>query len=121
MIRFSVVALMALGLSVAMGARAAAQTQPSTDRPDGGTSLLDPNLPRPAADTGQKPGEPPPRSLDSKRAPVPDLLALPDDMQDIPLAPPTPPVPDPSGRKPGGGPNRVGEIFGAPGGGRNDH
>jgi hypothetical protein len=118
MTRFSVLGLMALALSLAAGPPARAQTHQATDRPDAGPPLLDPNIPRPTADTEQNRATPPPRSLDSKRAPVPDRLALPADMQDIPLAPPTPPVPQSGGTKTGGGPNRVKEIFKAPGGGQ---
>jgi hypothetical protein len=115
--RISVLGLTALALSLAAGAYAGAQTQRTTDRPDAGPGLLDPNIPRPAANTEQNRATPPPRSLDSKRAPVPDRLALPEDLQDIPLAPPTPPVPQNGGNKTGGGPNRVQEIFKNPGGG----
>jgi hypothetical protein len=116
--RSSVLGLTALALSLVFGSYAGAQTQRTTDRPDAGPSLLDPNIPRPTADTGQNRANPPPRSLDSKRAPVPDRLALPQDMQDIPLAPPTPPVPNPNGTPTGGGPNRVKEILKSPGGGQ---
>jgi len=48
------------------------------------------------------------------RAPVPDRLMLPEDMMDIPLAPPTPPVPNNSGNQTGGGANRTSAIFKGP-------
>ncbi|HXJ18920.1 MAG TPA: hypothetical protein VMT03_01705 [Polyangia bacterium] len=118
--RFSVLCLMALALSLTIGARAGAQAQ-RTDRPDAGPPLLDPNLALPTAGTEPPPppGTPPPRALDSKRTPMPDRLALPDDMQNIPLAPPTPPIPPlpPNGGKQaqtGGGPKRVNQIFKTP-------
>ena len=120
---------MALALSLPLaGSRVWAQTSPATassatasppkDRPDAGPPLLDPNIPRQTTGTDDRsPGVPPPRSLDSKRAPVPDRLMLPADMEDIPLAPPTPPVPPMDGAK-GGGPNRMKKILKSQGGGQ---
>ena len=83
---------------------------PPGQRPDGGASLI--TLPNSSAATPtssetEAPWPPPPRSLDSKRAPVPDRLMLPEDMMDIPLAPPTPPIPNSSG----GGANRSSTIL----------
>ena len=82
---------------------------PPGDRPDGGASLV--TVPNGSAATptdseSEAPWPPPPRSLDSKRAPVPDCLMLPEDMMDIPLAPPTPPIPNN-----GGGANRTSTIL----------
>jgi hypothetical protein len=130
---------MVLALSLAAGPLAWAQTSPTTaspanaspataspstasptDRPDGGPPLLDPNIPHQTT-TGtdeRPPGLPPPRAMDTKRAPVPDRLALPEDMQNIPLAPPTPYVPPLDGAKNGGGPNRVKQILSSPGAGQ---
>jgi hypothetical protein len=82
---------------------------PPGDRPDGGTSLVTvPNssTATPTSSETEAPWPPPPRSLDSKRAPVPDRLMLPEDMLDIPLAPPTPPIPNS-----GGGANRTSKIL----------
>ena len=43
---------------------------------------------------------------------MPDREALPQDLQDAPLAPPTPPIPQSTGgTKKGGGPSRVKDIF----------
>ena len=103
-----------LALVVAFGlgaeARGRAETVPPPgERPDGGASLI--TLPNgsaatPTSSETEAPWPPPPRSLDSKRAPVPDRLMLPEDMLDIPLAPPTPPIPNS-----GGGANRASKIL----------
>ncbi|HEX3902497.1 MAG TPA: hypothetical protein VH853_06585 [Polyangia bacterium] len=114
--------VLALGLALALvlgaevGAPRADSRQPA-DNSDGGAPLVVmPNsssgAPATANTPTEPPGAPPPRSLDSKRAPVPDRLALPDSMQDVPLAPPTPPIPDNSGasKKAGGGANRTSQF-----------
>jgi hypothetical protein len=92
---------------------------PPAGRPDGGASLV--GVPGSSAATptnseSEAPWPPPPRSLDSKRAPVPDRLMLPADMEDIPLAPPTPPIPNNSGTnaRTGSGANRTSAIFKGP-------
>jgi hypothetical protein len=115
---------LALGLALAfvfeahVGARA--ESGQPADNPDGGAPLVvmpNGSAAAPTDSQTQPPGLPPPRSLDSKRAPVPDRLMLPDDMINIPLAPPTPPIPDNSGtsnrsgNKTGGGANRTSQIF----------
>ena len=92
------------------GAEGRAETVPPPgERPDGGASLVTvPNgsAATPTSSETEAPWPPPPRSLDSKRAPVPDRLMLPEDMMDIPLAPPTPPIPNS-----GGGANRTSTIL----------
>jgi hypothetical protein len=118
MTRLSVVGLMVLALGLTVGGRAGAETH-RNDRPDAGPPLLDPNAPRQTAGGDERPGTPPPRAMDSTRTPMPDRDALPKDLQDARLAPPTPPVPQGTGApKTGGGPNRVKEIFKSPGGGQ---
>lgn len=110
---------MVLAGAMAAGGGARAETR-RPDRPDGGPPLLESpsrttatEAPAPAP----APGTPPPRALDSKRTPMPDREALPQSLQDAPLAPPTPPIPQSSGTKKGGGPSRVKDIFrGQPGG-----
>jgi hypothetical protein len=105
-----VVLALALGFVVGLGADGRAETVPQASNADGGASLVE--LPNSSGDAPtnsqtEAPWPPPPRSLDSKRAPVPDRLMLPEDMMDIPLAPPTPPVPNSSG----GGANRTSKIL----------
>ena len=99
-----------------MGANGRAETVPPANSADGGASLVE--MPNSSAGTPtnaqtEAPWPPPPRSLDSKRAPVPDRLMLPEDMMDIPLAPPTPPIPNNSGTngQTGSGANRASKIF----------
>ena len=104
--------VLALVVAFVLGVRAEgrAETGPPANSPDGGASLVEmPNSSAGAATDSQTeaPWPPPPRSLDSKRAPVPDRLMLPEDMMDIPLAPPTPPIPNSSG----GGANRASKIL----------
>ena len=103
-------------LAVGLMAGPGAQAEVRPDRPDGGAPpLLQSGAskePAPAADS--RPGTPAPRALDSTRSPMPDREALPKDVQDARLAPPTPPVPQSSGTKTGGGPARVKEIFAKP-------
>jgi hypothetical protein len=109
--------VLALVVAFVLGAEAAGRAEtvpPATNKPDGGASLVD--VPGSSAGTptsSESEGPwPPPRSLDSKRAPVPDRLMLPEDMLDIPLAPPTPPVPNNSGSsQTGGGANHANKIF----------
>jgi len=108
---------MVLALGVAAGSGARAETR-RPDRPDAGPPLLESPSRTTATEAAEPaPGTPPPRALDSKRTPMPDRLALPQDLQDAPLAPPTPPVPQSTGTtKKGGGPSRVKDIFhGQPG------
>jgi hypothetical protein len=106
-----VVLALVVAFVLGIGADGRAETVPPPgDRPDGGASLI--TLPNSSAATPtssetEAPWPPPPRSLDSKRAPVPDRLMLPEDMMDIPLAPPTPPIPNSSG----GGANRASKIL----------
>jgi hypothetical protein len=93
-----------------------AETGSPASNPDGGASLVEvPNSSAslPTNSQTEAPWPPPPRSLDSKRAPVPDRLMLPEDMLDIPLAPPTPPIPNNSGNngQTGSGANRTTKIF----------
>lgn len=110
----------ALGLALVLGVGAHARGDVGPGPPDGGASLLAaPGSGAAPAESGSETsGRPPPRALDSKRTPMPDRLALPEDLQTAPLAPPTPYVPDNSGTtKNGGGSNRVNQIFkGATGG-----
>lgn len=107
---------MVVAVGVAAGSGARAETR-RPDRPDGGAPPLLESPSRAAATESPAPA-PAPRALDSKRTPVPDREALPKDLQDAPLAPPTPPIPQSTGgTKKGGGPSRVKEIFhGQPGG-----
>jgi hypothetical protein len=94
---------LALVVAFVLGIRADARAEtvpPPGNKPDGGASLI-------AVPETEVPWPPPPRSLDSKRAPVPDRLMLPEDMLDIPLAPPTPPIPNNSG----GGAKRTSKIL----------
>lgn len=111
---------MAFVLTAVFASGAAGQSATTeTDRPDAGASLIQaPGENRPVAEPAN--GAPPPRSLDSVRAPVPDRLALPAWIQDAPLAPPTPWVqttaPSPSALPPfdgttGGGAKRVKAII----------
>jgi hypothetical protein len=113
---------LALALAFVLGVGADARGDVGPGPPDGGASLLlEPSgSGAPPAQSGSETsGRPPPRALDSKRTPMPDRLALPEDLQTAPLAPPTPYVPDNSGtsNKTGSGSNRVNQIFkGATGG-----
>ncbi len=106
--------VMLLGGGLAFGGTARAEPR-HADRPDGGVPLV--QSPAPVAPTTgtsssePAPGTPAPRALDSTRSPMPDRDALPRDLQDARLAPPTPPVPQSSGTKTGGGPARVKDIF----------
>jgi hypothetical protein len=106
-------AVVVLGGSLAFGWSAAAEKR--ADRPDAGVPLVEAPSPVPVAPAASgsesRPGTPAPRALDSARTPMPDRDALPKDLQDARLAPPTPPVPQSSGTKTGGGPNRVKDIF----------
>jgi hypothetical protein len=108
--------VLALVVAFVLGLRADGRAEtvpPPGDRPDGGASLVTvPNssAATPTSSETEAPWPPPPRSLDSKRAPVPDRLMLPEDMMDIPLAPPTPPIPNNSGAN-GGGANRSSTIL----------
>ena len=114
--------VLALVVASALALRADGQAEtvpPPGGKPDGGASLV--SVPSnsataPAGSETEAPWPPPPRSLDSKRAPVPDRLMLPEDMMDIPLAPPTPPIPNNSGSngRAGGGANRSSAIFKGP-------
>jgi hypothetical protein len=107
--------VLALVVAFVLGAHADGRAEtvpPPGDRPDGGASLVTvPNSAGTPATSGtEAPWPPPPRSLDSKRAPVPDRLMLPEDMMDIPLAPPTPPIPNNSGTS-GSGANGTSKIL----------
>jgi len=107
---------LAVASVLAIAANGRAETVPPANSADGGASLVEmPNSSAGAPTNAQTeaPWPPPPRSLDSKRAPVPDRLMLPEDMLDIPLAPPTPPIPDNSGTnsQTGSGANRTSKIF----------
>lgn len=112
-----VVLALAVAFVLGLGADGRAETVPPPgSNPDGGASLVSvPNSSTavPSNSETEAPWPPPPRSLDSKRAPVPDRLMLPEDMQDIPLAPPTPPVPNNSGTntQTGSGAKRTSKIF----------
>jgi hypothetical protein len=120
--RTSVGVALVLALVLGVGAHARGDVGPGP--PDGGASLL--AVPgsgaapaAPAASGNETSGRPPPRALDSKRTPMPDRLALPEDLQTAPLAPPTPYIPDNSGTgtRTGGGAKGVNQIFkGATGG-----
>ena len=110
--------VLALAVAFVLGAGAAgrAETGAPGNNPDGGASLVEmPNSSAGAPTNSQTeaPWPPPPRSLDSKRAPVPDRLMLPDEMKDVPLAPPTPPIPNNSGTnsQTGSGANGTSKIF----------
>lgn len=110
-------------LVLTLAAPAAAQPDGGTagDKPDAGAPLVVvPNgsgagtQPR-----GETPGLPPPPALDSKRTPMPDRLANDHWLQYYPQAPPTPPVPEntgkagaKSGTTSGGGAKKVNTIFG---------
>jgi hypothetical protein len=105
-----------LAASLTGGLNASAETL-KPDRPDAGPPpLLDTSLPRDTSAGDSAPGTPAPRALDSARTPMPDRDALPHDLQDARLAPPTPPAPQASSTKTGGGPARVKEIFRSQGG-----
>lgn len=104
----NIVALALLGGSLAFGSTVRAERV--ADRPDGGPPLIAPPAVAPAT-APEQPGKPAPRAQDSTRTPMPDRDALPKDLQDARLAPPTPPVPQSSGTKTGGGPARVKDIF----------
>ncbi len=108
-----VVLALVVAFALGVGAEGRAETVPPPgDRPDGGASLITvptSSAATPASSETEAPWPPPPRSLDSKRAPVPDRLMLPEDMMDIPLAPPTPPVPNNGAN--GGGANRTSAIL----------
>jgi len=111
-----VVLALVVAFVLGTGAGGRAETVPPANNADGGASLVEmPNGSTAAATNSQTeaPWPPPPRSLDSKRAPVPDRLMLPEDMLDIPLAPPTPPIPNNSGTnsQTGSGANRTSRIF----------
>jgi hypothetical protein len=105
----------AIGLMVVAGglvaARGAGADTRRADRPDAGVPLVQLPSPQPAAAESPPSGAPAPRALDSKRTPMPDREALPKDVQDAPLAPPTPPIPQTTAAKSGGGAARVKEIF----------
>ena len=102
-----------LGGSLAFGWSASAEKR--ADRPDAGVPLVESPAPVPTGGGETHPGTPAPRALDSTRTPMPDREALPKDVQDARLAPPTPPVPQTgSGTKTGGGPARVKDIFRGP-------
>ena len=106
--------LMVLAAGVAAGSGVRAETR-RADRPDGGSPPLLETPTHATAAESPAPGTPAPRALDSKRTPMPDREALPQDLQDAPLAPPTPPIPQSTaGAKKGGGPSRVKDIFHAP-------
>ena len=112
----SAVGLMVLVAGVAAGSGVRAETR-KADRPDGGSPPLleSPSHATAAESPAPAPGTPAPRALDSKRTPMPDREALPQDLQDAPLAPPTPPIPQSTGgSKKGGGPSRVKDIFHGP-------
>src|SRR4051794_36311119 len=116
-----VVLALVVASALAIRADGQAETVPSTGaRPDGGASLVGvpgSSAATPTSSETEAPWPPPPRSLDSKRAPVPDRLMLPEDMMDIPLAPPTPPIPNNSGtngNRGGGGANRTSSILKRP-------
>ena len=83
----SAVGLMVLAAGVAAGSAARAETR-RPDRPDGGSPPLLNHRPTRRPPSRRAPGTPAPRSLDSKRTPMPDREALPQDLQDAPLAPP---------------------------------
>ena len=112
-----VVLALVVGSALALRAEGQAQTSsPGGGQPDGGASLVaapGSSAASPASSETEAPWPPPPRSLDSKRAPVPDRLMLPADMENIPLAPPTPPIPNNSAAR-GGGANRTSTIFKGP-------
>jgi hypothetical protein len=108
--------VLALVVAFVLGAQADGRAEtvpPPGGGSDGGASLV--TVPNSSAATStsagtEAPWPPPPRSLDSKRAPVPDRLMLPQDMMDIPLAPPTPPIPNNSGTS-GSGANGTSKIL----------
>ena len=112
--------VLALVVASALAIHADGQAEtvpPPAGSQDGGASLV--GVPGssaavPTSSESEAPWPPPPRSLDSKRAPVPDRLMLPADMEDIPLAPPTPPIPNNSGTNTGGGANRTSAILKGP-------
>jgi hypothetical protein len=118
-----VVLALVVGLVLGIRADGRAETGPPGDNPDGGPLIAAPGSSTGAPTSPQTesgPWSPPPRSLDSKRAPVPDRLALPWDMQDVPLAP-TPPIPDNGGtNQTGGGANHTSKIFKGSGGAPSD-
>jgi hypothetical protein len=108
-------ALLAPGLLVlALGASVAAEPDGTAEpnKPDAGAPLVVvPNgSATPAEAHGESTGHPPPRALDSKRTPMPDRLANDHWMQYYPMAPPTPPVPEGTGKS-GGGASRVNTIY----------
>lgn len=96
------------------GSTALAEKDRAPDRPDGAVPLLELPPAVPPSAGSDLPGTPAPRAQDSTRTPMPDRDALPKDLQDARLAPPTPPVPQNSGAKTGGGPSRVKQIFSKP-------
>ena len=110
----AVLGVTVLAAGLAAGWSAGAETL--HDHPDGGAPplLQSGGAQEAPPSTEPAPGTPAPRALDSTRSPMPDREALPKDLQDARLAPPTPPVPQTSGTKTGGGPARVKEIFARP-------
>jgi hypothetical protein len=120
-----VVLALVVGSALAIHADARAETAPAAaSKPDGGASLVGvpgSSAATPTSSESEAPWPPPPRSLDSKRAPVPDRLMLPADMEDIPLAPPTPPIPNNGGTRTGSGANRTSAIFKGPPKGASDN
>jgi hypothetical protein len=108
-----VVLALAVGLVLGIRADGRAETGPPGDNPDGGPLVATPGSSTGAPTNAQAETAPWPQpSLDSKRAPVPDRLALPWDMQDVPLAPP-PPIPNNGGtnNQTGSGANHTSKIF----------
>jgi hypothetical protein len=88
-----------------------------SDKPDAAPPLVVvPNASRTATDqSGAREGRPAPPALDSTRSPMPDRLANDHWMQYYPMAPPTPPVPENTGKSggtSGGGAKRASTIFG---------
>jgi hypothetical protein len=104
---------LALTLALEAGARAQPDAGPEPSKPDAAAPLVVvPNgSGAPAAAQGELPGRPAPPSLDSKRSPMPDRLANDHWLQYFPQAPPTPPVPESTGKS-GGGANKASTIFG---------
>jgi hypothetical protein len=108
----------ALLLMLAFGAPARADPDAGTpsDKPDAAPPLvLTPSTSASPAEPHGETGRPAPPSLDSTRSPMPDRLANDHWMQYYPMAPPTQPVPDGSGKSggtSGGGANRTSTIFG---------
>jgi hypothetical protein len=102
-----------LMLAVAGSAKAEPDGGSPGDKADAGAPLVVvPNSSAaPASTPAEPPGRPAPPARDSTRTPMPDRLANDHWMQYSPMAAPTPPVPNSSG-KTGGGANRVNTIFG---------